>query len=71
MHGGHVLQLELLLISLHVDQRLIQIEYEQFIEAGLFKSEIDFLDFADHWEVFYLLDHVDSLEYLHRDFLVD
>ena len=66
-----VLERELILISLHVNQRLIQVKYQQLVEASLCKLKIYFILRSDHRELFYLLYHVDSLEDLHRHVLVD
>ena len=66
-----VLKRELILISLHVNQRLIQVKYQQLVEASLCKLKIYFILRSDHRELFYLLYHVDSLEDLHRHVLVD
>ena len=66
-----VLKRELILISLHVNQCLIQIKYQQLVEASLCKLKFYFILRTDHRELFYLLYHVDSLEDLHRHVFVD
>lgn len=66
-----VLKRELILISLHVNQCLIQIKYQQLVEASLCKLKFYFILRSDHRELFYLLYHVDSLEDLHRHVFVD
>ena len=54
-----------------MDQRLIQVEDEQLIEACFFKLELDLFYCRYLWELFYLLNGVYGLDDLNGDVFID
>ena len=48
-----------------MDQSLVQVEDQQLVEACFFELEGHLVLWPDRWKLFYLLDDVYGLDYLH------